>query len=179
MILYHYTARVYLPAIARDGLSLGDVPVNPTDGFNAVWLTTASTADGHGLSDGRELDAEEKRLAGAPPGARLYYANKREIRFAVKIPSSDRRLVYWPRWARKRLSPAWYSTLNEIGGKRADTWWLYWGVLPPHRLSGFDLAQGIALQGWPDAFLGIDAQIVRPKVAGRINLLPAPVKFAR
>jgi hypothetical protein len=40
MILYHFTAVEYLPDIAADGLSRGEVPLTPDRLLNAVWLTS-------------------------------------------------------------------------------------------------------------------------------------------
>jgi hypothetical protein len=152
MILYHFTAAEYLDVIQRDGLSKGDVPLAKTQGINAVWLTTDSEPEGHGLTDGHVLTADERAAWGRvfgreppPPGAR--FPNKRAVRITVKIPSSDKSLVHWPRWARKRLEPSWYDALNRTasGGRKGQerTWWLYFGVISPDRFAAVEILDGM------------------------------------
>jgi hypothetical protein len=138
MIFHHFTAVEYLDRIFREGLRKGDVPLTATEGINAVWLTTDRRPDGHGLTTGHGLSAEErdvwsqlfgKRLR---PGAR--YPNKRAVRITVKLRRENRNLKHWPTWARKRLQPAWYQDLIRASGgppKQARTWWLYFDVIPP------------------------------------------------
>ena len=72
MELYHFTALDYLPAIAREGLTTGEVPVSATDLQNGVWLTTQQSPNGHGLSDGRLLTDWDKRAMGIPLHRRSY-----------------------------------------------------------------------------------------------------------
>jgi hypothetical protein len=152
MIFYHYTAREHLPSIAREGLSKGEVAVTPTLLANAVWLTTDPDPAGHGLSDARELTPAEKWAAGIPLHRKVSCIDKRAIAFRTVIPSSDRKLVHWPKWARKRLEAWWYEGLHEAGGRKSDAWWLYWGTIPAEALEGTDLKTGQPLPGWPDAF---------------------------
>ena len=49
-------------------------------------------------------------------------------------PRGDRNLVHWHAWAKGRLDPAWLATLDASAGgpALARTWFLYWGVIPPH-----------------------------------------------
>ena len=51
MILYHYTAHLYLPVIRQEGLSRATVPINLSERLNAVWLTSDRTAADHGLGN--------------------------------------------------------------------------------------------------------------------------------
>jgi hypothetical protein len=111
MILYHYTSKAYLPLIEIGGLEVGEVPLTPTKLRNAVWLTTDSNPDGHGL-DGSCL-------------------NKRAVRITVRIPTHDRKLKHWPAWGRKRLARWWYAALDEAGGGKSESWYLYFGTIPP------------------------------------------------
>ena len=110
MILYHYTCRAHLPSIMKSGLWLGEVPITrrAEDCLNAVWLTNDRDPSGHGLSD-----------------------DKRAIRITVQIPSTDRRLVHWPGWGKKRLTPEWYAILDEVGIGKSRTWYLFWAYIPP------------------------------------------------
>lgn len=150
MILYHYTAREYLGNIARTGLCRGEVPVTPhaADCLNAVWLTTDPSPSGHGLTDGRPLTEAEKRSLGAPLDAPLRFPNKRAIQFRVIIPTSDRRLIHWPKWGKGRLTQEWYNTLDRTGGGKSRSWWLYWGTIAPSMLQATDLETGAPLMGW-------------------------------
>jgi hypothetical protein len=133
--LYHFTAREYLPAIAREGLWKGQVSVTATDHLNAVWVTSApdpGRGSHHGLTDGRMLTPQEKALCGLPSDAPARFPDKRAIRLTVMIPRGDRKLVPWNTWSRKRLAPQWLSTLEGVGGgaAAARTWFLYWGAIP-------------------------------------------------
>jgi hypothetical protein len=121
VILYHFTAQAHLAEILQQGLSLGDVPTSEADGVNAVWLTTDPGPAGHRL----QLYLEHH---GKMPPAGRY--DKRLVRIKVRISSRDPNLKHWPRWAKKRLQPDWYETLNQTGGGKAETWYLYFGVIP-------------------------------------------------
>jgi len=59
-----------------------------------------------------------------PPAGRY---DKRLVRIKVRISSRDPNLKHWPRWAKKRLQPDWYEALNQTGGGKAETWYLYFG----------------------------------------------------
>lgn len=134
MRLYHYTAHEHWPAIAREGLSRGDVPVSPDATVNAVWLTTSANPAAHGLSGG-ELLPYQPTLAALgiprPPSGFVRTYNKRAVRLEVDIPADDTRLVRWSQWAEGRVAPQWRRTLEETGGGRAlaRTWYLYHGVI--------------------------------------------------
>lgn len=159
MIFYHFTSKHHLPGIAADGLSRGDVPIT-RDGPGAVgvWLTTDSTPTGHGLPGGEDivhLTPEQRVRLGVSADEVIRSVNKQAVRFKIKLPSSDRRLSHWPRWARKRLAPDWYATLTGASGHRSETWWIFWGVIPPSELlDPMDLERGEPLAGWPDDYLG-------------------------
>ena len=142
MRLFHFTATEHLQAILAEGLAKGDVPISPTEGVNAVWLTTDDDPDGHGLSDGRLLTREERaacaRVLGREPPENARFLNKRAVRIKVMIPSSDRRLVHWPKWARKRLDRDWYSTLDRTGGGKSASWYLFFGCITPGQFLAVD-----------------------------------------
>lgn len=119
MLLYHFTSHAGLASILEDGLSQGDVPTNgpESQGLNAVWLTTDSTSDGHGLGDAGVMTDEERhrifRWKGQMPPEGSMWLNKRAVRITVKLPASDRNLKDWLPWARKRLDAAWLGQLNK------------------------------------------------------------------
>lgn len=133
MILYHYTAREYLPAILAEGLTKGEVPLTQTNLRNAVWLTSDRAASGHGLTDGRDLTLAEKEAMGVPLTSPARFPDKRAIRITVRVPQGDRQLVRWRNWAGGRVEPKWQATLEAIAGgpAKAKTWFLYMGVIPP------------------------------------------------
>jgi hypothetical protein len=163
MKLYHYTAGEHLRSIAAGGLWKGEVPVSRTERLNAVWLTGdhhPGKGRDHGLTDGRPLDAQEKRLRGLPRDAPDRHPNKRAVRLTVAIPHGDRNLVHWHAWARGRLHPTWLTTLEAAAGgpALARTWFLYWGVVPVdwitearHLLFGVEIPWPPPASGWPSA----------------------------
>lgn len=134
MNLYHFTSREHLPSILREGLSRGDVPLTPTTGLNAVWLTSDASPDGHGLSSGEVIAADVAARAGVSTGGKGFRTHdKRAVRLLVNIPRGDRRLVRWRPWARKNIELNWLAALENAGGgsAKARTWFLFWGVIPP------------------------------------------------
>lgn len=66
MILYHFTALELLDKIKAEGLSKGEVPITARRTTNAVWFTTDSNSDGHGLSDDRALSRDERSCCHRP-----------------------------------------------------------------------------------------------------------------
>jgi hypothetical protein len=141
MILYHYTGVEYLDAIMDTGLSLGDVPTSEHGGKNGVWLTTDRDSAGHGLSDGERWNG-------------YYFADKRAVRITVKIKSSDRRLVEWLKWGRKHCERSLFDALNEAGGGKHATWFVYFGVIEPDRFSNIEFLTAqppeLVFAGLPD-----------------------------
>lgn len=111
--LYHYTSRFHLKAIlASRVLSRGDVPLSPTTGANAVWLTDDPEANRQGWRRGSVLD-------------------KAEVRITVEIPAEDPNLSRWSDFARKHgVDPAWYAVLDQVAGGGSQRWWLYTGFIP-------------------------------------------------
>ena len=157
MKLYHYTATGYLPSIAANGLWKGEVRASRTERLNAVWLTSDDNPGkgrDHGLTDGNPLSAREKRLQGLPLDAPARHPDKRAIRLAVMVPHGDRNLVHWHAWAKGRLDPTWLATLEASAGgpALARTWFLYWGVIPPHWIvEARHLRSGVEVS-WPPAW---------------------------
>jgi len=137
MILYHYTAHLYLPVIRQEGLSRGTVLINLSERLNAVWLTSDPTAADHGLAQDLQICEQLSRQRGRA----VRMLNKLAVRIAVKIPSIDPRLVYWPKWAKRRLDPYFYDVLAKTGGNMDHTWWLYRGVIPSSRFISIDILE--------------------------------------
>jgi hypothetical protein len=141
MILYHYTGVEYLDAIMDTGLSVGDVPTSKYGGKNGVWLTTDHDPAGHGLSDAERSN-------------NYRFANKRAVRITVKINSSDRRLVEWLKWGRKHCEEWLFDALNETGGGKHATWFVYFGVIEPDRFSNIEFLTAqlpeLVFAGFPD-----------------------------
>jgi hypothetical protein len=137
MLLYHYTGHVFLPFIQENGLSRGRVLINLRDRMNAVWLTHDPTAADHGLAPDPEICDELSRKR----GRQVQMTNKLAVRISVEIPLNDQKLVYWPKWAKSRLHPAFYDAMAKTGGNMDKTWWLYWGVIPPAWFIAIDVLQ--------------------------------------
>lgn len=139
MLLYHFTAQSCLPGIMAEGLTRGEAPLSDSEWLNAVNLTTDPEPSGHGLDRGGHVwTAEECAKLYLASGTRIepgtVNANKRAVRITVKLPSSDRNLKDWLPWARKRLSPGYLNRLIGAAGggmRKARTWKLYFGVIPP------------------------------------------------
>jgi hypothetical protein len=110
MILYHFTDFWFLKnggTILQEGLKAGpsDESFPPT---NVVWLTTSPVAV----------------WAIRPP----------ECRISVVIPSHDRRLVFWKRWAQKHrpdlLEKLAHCDCGIDHGPAIETNYCYFGSLP-------------------------------------------------
>lgn len=105
--LYHFTSFWHLPSIVKEGaLTRGDVPTSFSEGFNAVWFTTEDSAKpgDHGLFSA---------------------VNKTRVRIAVDFDLNDKHLYKWTDFAAKHLEPQWAASLDETGGGKAHTWYLY------------------------------------------------------
>jgi hypothetical protein len=133
MKLYHFTRKSYLPSIAEHGLWKGDMIIDANTGINAVNLTTSKSPEGHGLEIGPDID--EVFIDG-----HLLYLSKKRIRFEVTIPSTDRNLIKYSKWAKK------YMTDDEIREHfdkiyATKTWWIYFGIIPPEALRCYEMKE--------------------------------------
>jgi hypothetical protein len=137
MEFYHYTALNRLDSIRAEGLNQGDVPLSPTKGLNAVWLTTDIDPRGHGLGVARPLTETERyamqRWNGFLPSAGARWDDKREARINVEIADNDPNLVDWYPWAIVNLEESWRKSMSRTGGglAKAKSWRLYFGVILP------------------------------------------------
>lgn len=148
MILYHFTAHICLEDIMREGLSRGEVPLSDHQTLQAVNLTTSREPWGHGLDDGGNVITEAEieswyQVSGQRIPTGTIIANKRAVRIAVKIPSSDRALKQWLPWARKNIDPTYLKRLHAAAGRdpKFKTWWLYWGTIPPSAFVAVDVLE--------------------------------------
>lgn len=140
MIFYHHTAKESLPAILDKGLMLGSINLFRDRIENGVWLTTSPEPKGHGLTYGEPVTEVHRqslwnRCRGRFPADFTHWPDKSTARIKIMIPSSDRCLVRWLTWGKKRCDPHLFASLNEAEhmGGAYKTWWLYLGVIDPSR----------------------------------------------
>lgn len=149
MIFYHFTGHHALPGILAEGLNRGEAPISDTRVATAVNLTTDRDPSGHGLDGGGEVITAEQsayyRLQfGWDIPAGSVVANKRAVRITIKLPSTDRNLRQWRSWSRKNCEPGYADRLEAAaghGGRKAKTWWLYFGVIPPSAFVAVDILE--------------------------------------
>jgi len=146
MILYHFTTLSALESIRREGLNRGEAPISESRAEKAVNLTTDRDPSGHGLDHGGHVVSEEEAATFAAKGFKIpagtVYANKREARITIKLPSNDPKLKRWRSWSRKHCEPGYAERLEEAagqGGRKAKTWWLYFGTVPTEAFLEIDL----------------------------------------
>lgn len=108
MLLYHFTAREYLPAIRKQGLLYGDVPTSPTGGFNAPWLTSSP-----------EVGQQTVWSLGSA-------YNKTGVRLTVDVPHGDPKLHSWLAWAAANEVPNWWLKALDS----SPHWYIYTGQIP-------------------------------------------------
>jgi hypothetical protein len=146
MRLYHFTSRENLRAIQQSGLSLGTVHVSQRERLNAVWLTADPGPNGHGLESGgafmSELDRQEaQEWTGVRPPAGARFPKMADVRVSVELEPGDRNLQDWLPWARRHLSAEWMAHLHPVASgnlKKAKTWRLYFGIIPPNRFAAIE-----------------------------------------
>lgn len=113
MILYHFTREVYLPSIKKYGLVRGDVPISPSGGYNAVWLTT---------------DKNSKKQAWAGGEA------KTSIRITLDINEKDPNLYKWTDVIKNEgVEDWWANALNKSGSMGQNFWYIYKGIISPKK----------------------------------------------
>jgi hypothetical protein len=133
MILYHFTCGRYLRGIARHGLTVGDVPVDidKNTGTVAVWLTASLASDGHGLE-----------------GSAI---NKMQYRLGVEVSDADPRLAKWTEWASKNATARTIAALRAADGDGDDSWWVYFGCIPPSAITCVETSTGAEISDWGNA----------------------------
>jgi hypothetical protein len=127
MSLYHFTGLVHLPAITREGLTKGEVPLSMRD-----------------VKYGPRLSAPNLTRNADP--AALHWENgfglsKTTVRITVAIPPGDPKLVAYLTLCRKRGAPRRVlRTLDPHG--QAKNWWVYHGTIPPAWFSEIAIHDG-------------------------------------
>jgi hypothetical protein len=137
MILYRYTSARHLRGIARHGLTVGDVPTDIRRGLGrvGVWLTSAATAEGHGL-EGSVVD-------------------KKQYRLTVEAPEESPLLVKWSEWAPKNVT---VETIRGASidrrtarGRRLDKLVHFFGILHPSAIrSCVETTTGTQVTDWAE-----------------------------
>lgn len=140
MILYHFTSLKCRDGIMKEGLRFGNINLAQRDVRNGVWFTTETEPSGHGLTLGELITEQEKqnhfaRFGQKFPGDDTHWPNKSELRIKVVIPSTDRQLVKWTTWGKKRCDAQLYEFLkgDVAGGQAYKTWFVYLGTVAAHR----------------------------------------------
>jgi hypothetical protein len=131
MILYHFTALEHRDAIMTEGLRFGNINLAQRDVRNGVWFTTETEPSGHG----QEKQNHFARFGQKFPGSDTHWPTKGQLRIKVVIPSTDRQLVKWTTWGRKRCDAQLYEFLkgDVTGGQAYKTWFIYLGTVAPDR----------------------------------------------
>ena len=124
MIFYHFTDFHFLQdggTILQEGLKAHEGK-DETDQTmappNAVWLTT---------------DSEETWRVD----------RKSEYRITLVIPSTDKKLVRWDRWVRKRhpdIAQRLFAAAESTGNPAWKNYWLYLGPVPRSRFRVIEYA---------------------------------------
>ena len=110
---YHFTSLWHFEAILTEGyISRGDVPLTPSGGYNALWLTKDPDWDRQGWAGGSEICKTEVRLTIMLPDEALPY------------------LKHWPELANaENVEERWYRALAQGGGNPED-WYVFMGRIP-------------------------------------------------
>lgn len=137
MILYHFTSARHLRAISRCGLTVGDVPTDIRRGRGrvGVWLTSATTAGGHGLESSA--------------------VDKTRYRLTVDVSEASPMLVRWVDWAPGNVTPDTIEALHGAAAVHAgdgpDSWYIFFGVIQPAAIAScVDTLSGAEIEGWAD-----------------------------
>lgn len=136
VLLNHFTAAEYLRGIAREGLTVGDVPtdIRKMEGRIGVWLTSAPEPNGHGLV-GSLFD-------------------KKRFRIEVDIDDDAPLLARWNDWSLENVTRDTRHILSQAAARDAerdlsDTWWIYFGWIRPERIVRVtDMTTGEPVEDW-------------------------------
>jgi len=115
MKLYHFTRRVTLPEILRDGLTKGYVPLDVDTGVHTVCLTVRANAP---------------RCVYGHLGEKDDY-NKSGVRIAVEIEPQDTALLRWKYFPERfEVNRRLFRALN-VGqeGNPVYDWYIYFGAI--------------------------------------------------
>lgn len=109
-------------------------------------LTTDPRSEGHGLDHGGHVVTRQESAILASRGftvpAGTVHVDKRAVRITIKLPSADPALKAWWRWSRSHCEPGYAERLEKAagcGGRKAKTWYLYFGIIPPAAFTAIDV----------------------------------------
>lgn len=146
VIFYHFTSREALESIVAEGLNQGEAPMSHYRVAKAVNLTTDRNPHGHGLDMGGHVVTEAESALFTRKGfdipAGTIFVEKRAVRITVKLPSNDPNLKSWRSWSRKHCEEGYAEHLEQTAGmqgRKAKTWWLYFGTVPPSAFTAVDI----------------------------------------
>lgn len=146
MIFYHYTSLDAMDSIRREGLNRGEAPLGDHCVVQAVNLTTDRNPEGHGLDHGGHVVTAAEAAVFASKGFLIpegtVYTNKRAVRIKLILPLADRKLKAWRPWSRQNCEVGYAARLERVagcGGRKARTWWLYFGTVPTSSFQGIDM----------------------------------------
>jgi hypothetical protein len=69
------------------------------------------------------------------------HSSFRQLRLTVTIPSTDRRLKNWEDYVRRHACDYDYYLATPRPSREADHWFVYFGTIPPHRITGLDFIE--------------------------------------
>lgn len=119
-ILYHFTRPAYVDDIMKGGIAYGDVPVTPSGGFNAPWLTDDPAPTIQQWIQGTD---------------------KNKVRITVDI-KNDKNLRKWDSYARNiHIEDWWYKALDFSGGGGSEHWYIFLGRIPPQWITDVEYLQ--------------------------------------
>lgn len=120
MNFYHFTSRLYVDDIKRQGLRRGVIPIRMDKyHLNYQWLTV-------------NPDWFPRWASGI---AHKY--NRSQIRLTISLSKTDRNLLYWPEHGPRLIPLSMLDTLNT--GNDPDNWYVYHGVIRPKSILSIDI----------------------------------------
>ncbi|TAY99676.1 hypothetical protein [Rhizobium leguminosarum] len=122
---------LHLRGIHQHGLTVGDVVTNfeRFEGRIAVWLTSSTNPDGHGLGNSR--------------------VEETEFRLTVDVDENDERFWWYCNWARENLDVATQLRIHMAAGWASSSWFLWFGRVPPENiLEVVSTKTGSAVENW-------------------------------
>ena len=144
MILYHFTGMENVEAIQRDGLEKWVGPDADMVGGAVVWLCDTPTLEA------TEAEMEwfrQHHPAETFVSKRWFGAHKNEpmARFTIRLPSNDQLLKQYGSWVQgwRRLP----DQDSVVARRMLDTWWVYFGNIPPSKIVEFIVEEAIPY--WP------------------------------
>ena len=108
--LWHFTCPSRVESILKSGIWKGDVPITPTTGFNAPWLTDNEDPGEQGWTQGGTKDL---------------------CRIEVFIPDEEVHLL--KKWTdvcvEHNVPIGWREILDRVGGGGEDEWYIFEGTI--------------------------------------------------